>query len=47
MTERSLSSSAGKTKYKIILLGDQSTGKSSIIERFMHDKFSERANVFF
>jgi GTPase SAR1 family protein len=29
----------GKIKYKIVLLGDQSTGKTAIIERFINDKF--------
>jgi GTPase SAR1 family protein len=26
-------------KYKIVFLGDQSVGKTSIITRFMYDKF--------
>jgi len=29
----------GRTKYKLILLGDQSVGKSSIIEKYIKDKF--------
>jgi GTPase SAR1 family protein len=29
----------GKIKFKIVLLGDQHVGKSSIIDRFINDKF--------
>ena len=29
----------GRTKYKIIFLGDQSVGKSSIIEKYIKDRF--------
>lgn len=35
----------GKIKYKVVLLGDQSTGKTAIIERFINDKFQETYNV--
>ena len=35
----------GRTKYKIIFLGDQSVGKSSIIEKYIKDKFEDGANV--
>jgi GTPase SAR1 family protein len=35
----------GKIKYKIVLLGDQHVGKSSIIDRFINDKFEESYNV--
>ena len=35
----------GRTKYKIIFLGDQSVGKSSIIEKYIKDKFEEGLNV--
>jgi GTPase SAR1 family protein len=28
-----------KSKIKLVFLGDQSTGKTSILLRFMHDKF--------
>ena len=37
----------GRTKYKLILLGDQSVGKSSIIEKYIKDKFQEGFNVLF
>lgn len=29
----------GKTKYKVVLLGDQMVGKTSIIDRFINDRF--------
>lgn len=43
----SLSSSTvgGRTKYKIVLLGDQQVGKTSIIERFINNRFEESYNV--
>jgi GTPase SAR1 family protein len=36
----------GRTKYKIIFLGDQLVGKSSIIEKYIKDKFDEALNVY-
>ena len=30
-----------KAKYKIVFLGDQSTGKTSLIHRFIYDSFDE------
>ena len=36
----------GKIKYKLVLLGDQHVGKSSIIDRFINDKFEESYNVY-
>lgn len=41
------SSTIGKRTFKIILLGDTSTGKTSIIERFVNNKFEEKDNVLF
>jgi small GTP-binding protein len=35
----------GKIKFKIVLLGDQCVGKSSIIDRFINEKFEESYNV--
>ena len=35
----------GKTKVKAVLLGDQNVGKTSIIERYINDKFEESQNV--
>lgn len=35
----------GKIKFKLVLLGDQHVGKSSIIDRFINDKFEETYNV--
>ena len=34
-------SNAGKYKYKIVFLGNQSVGKSSMIHRFIYDSFDE------
>lgn len=36
---------SGKTKLKIVLLGNQSVGKSSIIEKYVKDIFDESNNV--
>ena len=35
----------GKIKCKIVLLGDQHVGKTSIIERFINDRFESTYNV--
>lgn len=35
----------GKTKYKIVLLGDQHVGKTSIIDRFINDRFETTYSV--
>ena len=32
-------------KYKLVFLGDQSVGKTSIITRFMYDKFDSTYQV--
>lgn len=43
-----MSSRSTKTlKYKIIFIGDQFTGKTSIINRFMYDKFYTQHNVVY
>ena len=42
---QSVSTMTGKTKVKIVLLGGQAVGKSSIIEKYIHDNFDETANV--
>lgn len=34
-----------KKKYKLILLGDQSVGKTCLIETYMHNTFDETENV--
>lgn len=33
-------------KYKLVFLGDQSVGKTSIITRFMYDKFDNTYQVY-
>lgn len=33
------------SKYKLVFLGDQSVGKTSIITRFMYDKFDTTYQV--
>lgn len=35
----------GKIKYKLVLLGNQHVGKSSIIDRFINDRFDDSYNV--
>lgn len=44
----SLSSSTvgGKIKYKIVLLGNQHVGKTSIIDRFINDRFESNYCVW-
>ena len=39
------SSTIGKRTFKVILLGDSSTGKTCIIERFVNNKFEDKDNV--
>lgn len=34
------------SKYKLVFLGDQSVGKTSIITRFMYDTFDSTYQVF-
>lgn len=43
----STTTNSNKTKYKLAFLGNQGVGKSSIIEKYINDKFSEEANVPF
>ena len=35
------------SKYKLVFLGDQSVGKTSIINRFMFDTFDGKEHVFY
>jgi small GTP-binding protein len=41
----SSTTNGSKTKYKIAFLGNQSVGKSSIIEKYINNRFSEESNV--
>jgi GTPase SAR1 family protein len=41
----SISTMSGKTKLKIILLGNQNVGKTCIIDKYINDRFEETANV--
>ena len=41
----SISTVTGKIKIKIVFLGNQSVGKSSIIDKYVNDKFDETAHV--
>jgi GTPase SAR1 family protein len=43
----SVSTMSGKTKIKIVLLGNQSVGKSCIIEKYVKNHFDETANVHY
>jgi GTPase SAR1 family protein len=40
MSVSSSTMGGGRTKYKFILLGDQSVGKTSVINRFIFDNFT-------
>lgn len=42
---QSVSTMTGKVKIKIVLLGNQSVGKSSIIEKYVKDHFDETSHV--
>ena len=41
----SVSTVTGKIKIKIVFLGNQAVGKSSIIDRYVNDRFDETAHV--
>ena len=36
---QSVSTITGKIKFKIVFLGSQSVGKSSVIEKYVHNRF--------
>lgn len=41
----SVSTLTGKIKIKIVFLGNQSVGKSSVIEKYVHNRFDESSHV--
>ena len=43
----SINTASGKIKIKIVFLGNQSVGKSSIIDKYVNDKFDESSHVSF
>jgi GTPase SAR1 family protein len=43
----SINTASGKIKIKIVFLGNQSVGKSSIIDKYVNDKFDESSHVIF
>lgn len=43
----SVSTLTGKIKIKIVFLGNQSVGKSSVIEKYVHNRFDESSHVKF
>ena len=45
MNNRSISTTTGKTKIKIAFLGDQSVGKTCMIDRYVKDHFDETSHV--
>lgn len=38
---RTTSINGNRSKVKVVMLGDQGVGKTSIIEKFVHNKFEE------
>ena len=43
---QSTSTLTGKTKIKMVLIGDLSVGKTSIISKYIKDTFDETSNVW-
>jgi len=41
----SASTATGKTKIKMVFLGNQSVGKSSIIDQYVNGKFDDTSSV--
>ena len=42
---QSVSTLTGKIKIKIVFIGDQAVGKSSVIEKYVHNRFDQNAHV--
>ena len=45
--ESNISQSMTIMKHKLVFLGDQSVGKTSIINRYIYDMFDEKDHVYF
>jgi GTPase SAR1 family protein len=43
----STTTTGGKIRYKLVFVGNQNVGKSSIIDKYINNRFDEASNVIF